>query len=211
MTGELAEPQRGEGHVVDEQAGVVARVLVPGGREEPGQAGGHVRAAKELVDDGEQPGELGPAAGRVVLNGARPLAGGLPGGMRDRGDGQAGAALVDPRQDVPEADLLACGEAGGQLQDGALDLLLQGSSPASSAEIAASQSMLAIMVPALSPSGPAVMNRLVKSSRCSQQPHPMMNSAAASREWMPTALAVSAPGRSAGPGMVMWLLLRLGV
>jgi len=47
--------------------------------------------------------------------------------------------------------------------------LLQGSSPASSAAIAASQSMLASMVPWSLPST-AVMNRLVKSSRRSQQP-----------------------------------------
>jgi hypothetical protein len=40
--------------------------------------------------------------------------------MRDCGDGHAGAALVDARQDIPEADLLSCGEACGQLQDGAL-------------------------------------------------------------------------------------------
>jgi hypothetical protein len=38
--------------------------------------------------------------------------------MRDCGDGHAGAALVDARQDIPEADLLSCGEACGQLQDG---------------------------------------------------------------------------------------------
>jgi hypothetical protein len=58
---------------------------------------------------------------------------------------------------------------------------LQGSSPASSAVTAASQSMLASMVPVSLLSGPTVTNRVVKSSRCSQQPHPMMNSAAASR------------------------------
>jgi hypothetical protein len=58
--------------------------------------------------------------------------------------------------------------------------LLRGSSPASSAAIAASQSMLASMVPWSLPST-AVMNRLVKSSRRSQQPHPMMSSVPASR------------------------------
>ena len=86
--------------------------------------------------------------------------------------------------------------------------LLQGSSPASSAVMAAAQSMLAIMVPASLMLVPAVMNRLVKSSRCSQHPQSMMSSVPASSGWMPLAQALRAPGsQSAWPEAVMRLLL----
>jgi len=70
--------------------------------------------------------------------------------------------------------------------------LLEGSSPALSAAIAASQPVLAIRVAPSLMLVPVVMNRLVKSSRCSQLPQSISSLVPASRGWMPLAQARSA-------------------
>jgi hypothetical protein len=130
--------------------------------EEPLQEDGHfMAAAQELVEDGQQVGEVGHHG-----NGQP----GLPGDAGDGLDGQGRVALVDAGQ----ASLRLTGVPAAMLaarRRTRRSPLLQGSSLASSAAIAASQSMLASMVPWSLPST-AVMNRLVKSSRRSQQPHP---------------------------------------
>ena len=69
---------------------------------------------------------------------------------------------------------------------------LAGSSPACRAVTAASQSVLASRVAPSLMLVPAVMNLLVKSSRCSQLPQSMSRPAPASRGWMPRAQARSA-------------------
>jgi hypothetical protein len=79
FTGAMAVPGSGERRPVDEQAGAVARVLLPASCQEQLQEGGHLLAAvQELVEDDEQVGEVGH---RVA--GQPGLAGG-PRGRRDR-------------------------------------------------------------------------------------------------------------------------------
>jgi hypothetical protein len=67
------------------------------------------------------------------------------------------------------------------------------------AVIAASQPMLAIAVPSLT-LVPVMMNRLVKSSRCSQQPQPIRTLVPASSGRIPLAQARRAGSRRAVDG-----------
>jgi len=96
--------------------------------------------------------------------------------MADCPDQQAGVAVVDAGDGVAEADGGLVCEAGREAEHSALEL---GSSPASSARIAASQSMLANSVPGSLMLVPTWMKR-VKSSRASQDAWAMISPVAAS-------------------------------
>jgi hypothetical protein len=124
--------------------------------------------------------------------------------MRDGLDDEDGVAVVDPRQGVVEADGIPAAMLAARRKM-RRSPPLQGSSPTSRAVMAASQSMLAISSP-LSPLPAMVMNRLVKSSRSSQQPEPMMRLVPASSEWMPLAQARRAFG-SQPPGLETVMVL----
>ena len=115
--------------------------------------------------------------------------------MHDGIDHDSAGAVIEAGKGVVEADwihlpMLAASRRTRRSPPS------HGSWPASRAPTVASRSMLAIAVPSLTVV-PVMTNRLVKSSRCSQQPQPIKRLVPAPSERIPLAQARRAGSRRA--------------
>jgi hypothetical protein len=132
--GELAVPERGERRPVDNQAGAGARVLFTPSCQEPLQERGYLlAAAQELTEDSKQVGKVGHhVAGQP----------GLPGRAGDGLDHDGGVAVADIGQGTGEAGGVPAAMLAARRSTWRSSSSPQGSSLASSAATADSQSML---------------------------------------------------------------------
>ena len=121
---------------------------------------------------------------------------GLPRCAHDGLDHDCAGAVIEAGKGVVEADRDPPAMLAASRRTRRSPPLPHDSWPASIAVIAASQPMLAIAVPSLT-LVPVMMNRLVKSSRCSQQPQPVRPLVPASSGRIPLAQARGAASRRA--------------